>query len=36
MFFELYQLVKNVNMSLQTKLDIDIFVNCNWVDTQWQ
>ena len=21
---------------LETVSDIDIFVNCNWVDTQWQ
>jgi len=36
MLFEFHQLVKNVNKSLQTKLDIDKFVNCKWVDIRWQ
>jgi len=21
---------------LHTDIDIDVFVNCNWVDTRWQ
>jgi hypothetical protein len=25
-----------VGMSLPVSNDIDIFVNCNWVDTRWQ